>query len=180
MILEFKINTEIEITDLWAQAGNLYTIDISLTNQRAYILVCAVAIEDKLYTILKSLLPSIKFLDEDNNLSFSFKINLLKSFEFCHPNVINYLHLLRKIRNQYAHNMSVLNLETLPKELLSNIDQIIIELNPEIKSKDYLIKIETIIKWLFWQLHSLNPYSIKLREIMDSSETKKLLNQKKE
>ena len=181
MIIDFKINTDINIDELWEQSDYLDAFELSSENDRAFILVSAVALEDKIENILKLLLPSIKTLADNKEFTFSFKINLLKSFELYNPKLIEYIHLVRKIRNEFAHNLSISDFENISSRTLTHIDQCLKSLESKRTCEKVREKIEVIVKWLFWELIALEPYSKKLREIMDSRETvEKLMSIAKE
>lgn len=177
MIIDFKIKNEIDLEELWAKTDYLNALDQANENDRAYILVSAVAIEDQVFKILKAISPSINCLSDNKDFTFSIKINLLKSFEFCNPNIIEYANLIRKIRNDFAHNLLLNDFESLSESNQNHINQIIGNINQECRTLSYKIKITTIVKWLFWELNSLIPYAKKLREIIESQSTKSLLNQ---
>lgn len=177
MIIDFEIKKPITLDELWEKADYLNALELSSENDRAYILVSAVAIEDQIYNVLKVLLPQISCLNDNQGFTFSFKINLLKSYALYNPKIVQYAHLLRQIRNEFAHNLTFTNFEDLPEGMKVNINQRITEIYPESQLLELRNKIDTIVKWLFWQLNSLLPYAEKINEILNSSETKtKLIN----
>ena len=173
MIIDFEIKRPITLDELWKQADYLNALELSSENDRAYILVSAVAIEDQIYKILKALLPQINCLDDNQGFTFSFKINLLKSYELYNPKIVEYAHLVRKIRNEFAHNLTYSSFEYLPSGTQSNIDQRINEINPQHQFTEVRQKIDAIVKWLFWELNSLLPYAQEINKILNSTETKK-------
>jgi len=176
MIIDFEIKRPITLDELWKQADYLNALELSSENDRAYILVSAVAIEDQIYKILKALLPQINCLDDNQGFTFSFKINLLKSYELYNPKIVEYAHLVRKIRNEFAHNLTYSSFEDLPSGTQSNIDQRINEINPQHQFTEVRQKIDAIVKWLFWELNSLLPYAQEINKILNSTETKKQLS----
>ena len=171
MIINFNIDKDINIDELWEQSDYLDAFELSSENDRAFILVSAVALEDKVFNILESLLPSINSLKDNKEFTFSFKINLLKSFDLYNPKVIEYLHLIRKIRNEFAHNLTISDFEKISSGTQKHIDQSLKNLKPDRSSEIVRDKIEVIVKWLFWELIALEQYSRKLRRIMESEET---------
>jgi hypothetical protein len=104
--------------------------------------------------------------------TFSFKINFLKSYELYNPKVVEYAHLLRKIRNEFAHNLTFTSFEDLPDRTKANINQRVNELNPQNQLTEIKDKIDAIVKWLFWELNSLLPYAQEINKILNSTETK--------
>ncbi len=78
MIIDFEIKRQVTLDELWEQAEYLNALELSSENDRAYILVSAVAIEEQIYKVLKALLPQISCLKDNQEFTFSFKINLLK------------------------------------------------------------------------------------------------------
>jgi len=172
MIIDFEIDKVINIDELWEQADYLEALNISYENDRAFILVSAVALEYKISILLKSLLPSIASLEDNREFTFSFKINLLKSFDLYNAKVIEYVHLIRKIRNDFAHDLAISDFEKLPAGTITHIGQCLSDLKLEREFKEVREKIEAIVKWIFWELISLEPYTIELREILTSKDTK--------
>jgi hypothetical protein len=175
MIIDFETNKTIDIDELWAQSDYLEALNVSYENDRAFILVSAVALEQKISILLESLLPSISSLEDNKEFTFSFKTNLLKSFDLYNAKVIEYIHLIRKIRNEFAHDLTISNFEKLHSGTINHIDQCFTNIKPNRESKEIREKIEAIVKWLFWELISLEPYTKKLRAVLTSRETKERL-----
>ena len=181
MIIDFQIDNDINIDEFWEQSDYLSAFELSSENDRAFILVSAVALEDKIVNILETLLPSINSLKDNKEFTFSFKINLLKSFDLYNLRVVEYLHLVRKIRNEFAHNLNIADFENISNNTINHIDQCLKILETKRTCNKVRDKIEVIVNWLFWELIALEPYSKKLREIMESRETvEKLKSVKKE
>ena len=176
MIINFQINKNITLDQLWNQSEYLNALDLSSENDRAFILISAVALEDQIYKILKSLLPLIKCLEDNKEFTFSFKINLLKSFDLYNPRVFDFLHLIRKIRNNFAHDLTISEFENLQSVMISQIDQCLKKIESQRIFSSVRDKIEAIVNWLFWELICLIPYASELREIMTSEQTTTRLN----
>ncbi|BAC92125.1 DUF4145 domain-containing protein [Gloeobacter violaceus] len=76
-----------------------------LQDHRLLAIVTALVVEDRIDKILEAFLPKYSKLKE-NDFAFSAKVNLLESLNFVPPRLTTAAHCLRKIRNEFAHNLS--------------------------------------------------------------------------
>lgn len=95
-----------------------FRMSLSQESDRGSVLMAAAFIEDKLGQLLESFFVDNKKVRErilkGNGplATFSTKIDLAFLLGLIPENILNDLHKLRKIRNEFAHNASPLNFET--------------------------------------------------------------------
>jgi len=86
------------------------------------ILSRALYIEYVVDKLLKAWIPGYKELEENKDFTFSLKIELLRSFRFMPNYILNNADLIRKIRNEVAHNIEINKIEKVPKKYLSKLN----------------------------------------------------------
>ncbi len=78
-----------------------------LDDHRLLAVVTALLIENRLDKILKLLLPKYSKLTDQTAFTFSMKIRMLEAFNLIPQQLLEAAHILRKIRNEFAHNLEI-------------------------------------------------------------------------
>jgi hypothetical protein len=79
-----------------------------LTDDRAFVILAATILEYQIDSFLKCFVPDYKSLISDTT-NFDLKIRIIKSFRLVPPQIIESADLIRKIRNEFAHNLQIDN-----------------------------------------------------------------------
>lgn len=85
----------------------LYRKTGSLNDDRLLAIVTALIIEDRIDAALGSFLPKYRKLTENTDFTFSLKIALCEALGQIPPSILNAANTLRKIRNEFAHNLDI-------------------------------------------------------------------------
>jgi hypothetical protein len=99
----------------------LFTKTEGLSDDRLLALVTALIVEGRLDATLSSFLPRYARLTDASDFTFSLKIALLESLAFVPPQVCSAADLLRKVRNEFAHNLDISSFDQLKPKLRSEI-----------------------------------------------------------
>lgn len=90
-----------------------------LDDDRLIAIVTALLVEGRIDRLLGTFLPRYSRLTEATDFTFSMKINLLESLALIPPTITKAAHCLRKIRNEFAHDLDKINLENLPNKIIN-------------------------------------------------------------
>lgn len=104
--------------------SNLFKKSSKAGDERSLVLVSALSAEYCLDCLLNELLPGYDKLEENDNFTFSTKIKLLASFCLIPPHITLASDLVRKVRNQFAHNLEIEKIEDIRKTKPKIIDQL--------------------------------------------------------
>jgi hypothetical protein len=99
-----------ELMDLFQKAEGA-------NDHRLLAILTALIIENRCDKLLSAFLPRYKRLLDSQNYTFSMKITLLESLAFIPPHITTVAHILRNIRNEFAHNLGKTNFDDLPDKI---------------------------------------------------------------
>jgi hypothetical protein len=97
-------------------------------DDRSFVLVTAVVVERYLDELLQAIAPGYHKLADQRDFTFSLKIELLKAFGLIPPHIVQAADLLRKVRNEFAHNIECERLQHLNEGLRTAMAQRVREL----------------------------------------------------
>ena len=80
------------------------------------------SIENRVDKMLKSIIARYKDIEKDSDFTFSMKIKLLDSMRLIPRSITRGAHLIRKIRNEFAHNLDKVDFGGLKKEVVNEMD----------------------------------------------------------
>ena len=91
-------------------------------NARAFVILTALIIEETIDAILDAWISDYKDLlkASSNELTFGFKISLLRSFNLISPHWLHGADCIRQLRNAFAHEMTIDTLEQLESYYSNN------------------------------------------------------------
>ena len=99
---------------------DLFSKTANLQDDRLLAIVTALIVEDRVDALLSSFLPRYSRLTT-NDFTFSMKIALAEAFALIPTRILSAATILRKIRNEFAHNLEMDSFSTLKKSLISDL-----------------------------------------------------------
>lgn len=88
-----------------------------MNDHRLLAIVTALLIETRADKALGLFLPGYSKLLSANGFTFSMKISLLEALKFVPPSITTSAHCLRKIRNEFAHDLSKVDFSSIDEKL---------------------------------------------------------------
>ena len=92
-----------------------------LEDDRLLAIVTALIVEDRIDAALRSFLPRYTRLTEKSEFTFSLKIALLEGLGMIPSKLLNAATLVRKIRNEFAHDLEIQSFTQLEQKLLNQL-----------------------------------------------------------
>lgn len=92
-----------------------------LNDDRLLAIVTALVVEDRLDELLFAFLPRYKRLTDADDCTFAVKIALLEATAFIPSKITRAATLIRKIRNDFAHNLTISRFDELPENLRNDL-----------------------------------------------------------
>ena len=86
-------------------------------DERLLAIITALIVENRLESCLQALMPRYATLSQSNETTFSAKIRILEALNLVPLLLTEEAHLIRKIRNAFAHDLEKLRLDELEPEL---------------------------------------------------------------
>jgi uncharacterized protein YutE (UPF0331/DUF86 family) len=111
----------------------------SYGDDRSKVLVGALAAEAVLDKALGILLPKyLQAFDNKKELTFSIKTKILRAMAVIPPHLLEALDILRGIRNAFAHDIKLDELDKIPEKLIDKMENFYVrrEIEPQEKRKD--------------------------------------------
>jgi hypothetical protein len=78
-----------------------------LQDDRTAVVVGALLVENSIERFLTASVPNLKVIKENKDFTFSLKIDVARSLNICSNRVFTQADLVRKIRNEFAHDLKV-------------------------------------------------------------------------
>ena len=92
-----------------------------LHDDRLIAIVTALIVESLLDELHGAFLPRYKKLIENNEFTFSLKIRLAESLSLIPPSILRTTDILRRFRNEFAHNLDIVTFEQCPDKLQNQL-----------------------------------------------------------
>jgi hypothetical protein len=89
----------------------------STGDERSLVIVSAVVTEAYLDSLLKEIMPGYLSLAKHRDVTFSLKLGMLKAMRLIPSHVVDTADLIRRIRNEFAHNLDCSALNSLSSSL---------------------------------------------------------------
>lgn len=86
-------------------------------DDRSFVIMSALVVEDQLDKLLAELIPGSKQLLTHDNFTFALKISLLRALKMIPSHVVSCVDTARKIRNAFAHNLALESLDDIEQKL---------------------------------------------------------------
>jgi hypothetical protein len=162
---------DFENTDANNQLTFEFHNKIKLTgDHRSRVILSGIIVEYHIDRLLKILFIDYKHLTEKSEFTFSFKISLLKSLRIIPQNILTNCDCIRKVRNEFAHNLGLEIIDNLDQKILSNVIQCFSDLKSNSNIKSHIGRFESIHFFTTGYLRSYEQNFRLLREKMDSEE----------
>lgn len=107
-----------ELDEYWAHYRDL-------TDDRALVVVGALCVEDCVDRMINAFFLSSKTIHDNRDFTFSLKIDVVEACRFIPARVLRHCDLVRKLRNDFAHNLELKTLSDLDPGRLQSVDQAI-------------------------------------------------------
>jgi hypothetical protein len=146
-------------------------------DDRSKIILAGIIVEFYLDRILKELFVDYKNLTERSDFTFSFKIALLKSLRLIPGNVITMCDCVRRVRNVFAHNLDIDDIDQADKSIKNQVHQLYITNNPEGRENSSIKKFEVVYRLGSGYLRTYEKNVKLLREKLDNPDFEKELQQ---
>jgi hypothetical protein len=130
---------KINLRDWHEELPKLYKRINSAKDERSYVILLSIVLEYHLDKLLRIVIPGYNKLCERAEFTFSLKLCLLESLRIVPPQIFMFTDCIRKIRNEFAHNLQIDSLLELSKldgtksKLIKNLVQLTSEY------QDYLV-----------------------------------------
>ena len=150
----------------------------STNDHRAIALIGALIIEEELDKLLSSWLIDYKYINDDLEMTFSFKVKLAKSCNLIPNRILDSIEPIRKIRNIFAHNMEIDQFEVAKKHNKKAFDALYDKIKTFSKwnEKDDLKTFKTLVIYITTSLIFYTEYVTRLTEyIRDSNNLSKIM-----
>jgi hypothetical protein len=121
--------------DLQKHLDELWLHYKDVKDQRLLALVGALCIETALDILLTKFMVDYESLKKDTDITFSLKIKIAKALKLIPLKILNSCHLVRQIRNEFAHNLSLSVFSQLQGKHLNSLGSYVREYN--IKDRDW-------------------------------------------
>ena len=99
-----------------------------ITDDRHLAIVTALIVEHGLDALLGSFLPGYDSLAEKTEFTFSTKIGLVQAFAFIPPRILTAANMIRKIRNEFAHDLDMDSFSKLTPSLINGLKNLRIDI----------------------------------------------------
>jgi hypothetical protein len=92
-------------------------------DQRSFVILSAVIVELYLDSLLDCIMSGYRKLAEKRDFTFSLKLSLLRALGLIPPHIVEVADLIRKVRNEFAHNFDCDHLDRLDAGLRQAMEQ---------------------------------------------------------
>ncbi|MHB0755461.1 hypothetical protein [Polaribacter sp. M15] len=145
-------------------------------DDRSKIILAGIIVEWYLDRILKCLFIDYKILTKRSDFTFSVKISILKSLRLIPLNIIIMCDCVRKIRNEFAHNLNIDNINQTEKKFKDQIHQLYVKNVENTSDIDLIKKFESVYRLGSSHLRTYEKNIILLRERIDDPNFEKELD----
>ena len=119
------------------------------SDHRALAVVFALAVEGAVDSALEAFSPRFDELRANSNLTFSLKVDFLKSLALIPPHILEAIGPVRKIRNEFGHNLNIHQFEDLPRSftdsLNCHLERVVPDFNKLLDTKERLRELTTAL-----------------------------------
>lgn len=141
--------TDPRIGDAMAAFRTTTTVLEQASDHRALAVVFALAIEGAVDSVLKAFAPGHEGLRANCDLTFSLKVEFVKSLALIPPHILDAIGPVRKIRNEFGHNLNIHQFDDLPRNLTDrlrhHLEQIVPDFNKLLTTRERLRDLTTAL-----------------------------------
>jgi hypothetical protein len=136
-------------------------------DDRSKSILAGIIVEHYLDRILKLLFIDYKFLTDRSDFTYSFKISLLKSLRLIPHNIIIMCDCVRKVRNEFAHNLELENIQEIDLKIQKQVHQLYSEDSEKNKDIELIEKFKAVYTLGYSNLRAFEQNIRLLREKID-------------
>jgi hypothetical protein len=139
-----------------------------LKDDRLFALVADLLVENAIDGYLSEVMPRYKQeLSDNRDFTFSLKIAVARELRLSPAKFFKGADVLRRIRNEFAHNLQIKTFNDLKPDLLREIDNVLNEYCPKkasqqipVRGRFYSLVFDTVVVLILYKkhLHTLNAY----------------------
>lgn len=119
------------------------------SDHRAIAVVFALAVEGAADSALEAFSPGFDELRKNSNFTFSLKVDFLKSLALIPPHILEAIGPVRKIRNEFGHNLHIHQFDDLPRgftdSLNCHLERVVPDFNKLLNTKERLRELTTAL-----------------------------------
>jgi len=93
-----------------------------LADDRAAVVVCALCVEDSVDEMIKALFPKGGLFVGKRDIGLALKIDMLRAFKIIPARILHDCHLIRRVRNDFAHHLRLASLSDWGDDKLRSVD----------------------------------------------------------
>lgn len=101
-----------------------------LNEDRLLVLVGALLVENKIHEFLSFIIPNYQSLLENRDFTLSMRIDLANALKLCPSRIFSCAHIIRKIRNDFVHDLSCQSFTNLNEGRLQSMRNQLAGFNP--------------------------------------------------
>jgi hypothetical protein len=140
-------------------------------DHRALAVVFALAVEGALDAAIEAFAPAFNGLHANRDLTFSLKVEFLKSLALIPPHILDAVDPVRKIRNEFGHNLLIRDFKDLPAKFTDSLAHHLERLVPDFdQSLDTQARLRELTTALVVGLLLFRHHIALLREYIESAQ----------
>lgn len=139
LIADKEHDLQKRLDELWKQYKDI-------DDQRLLALVGALCVETALDALLQRFISDYDSLKEDSDVTFSLKIKIAKALHLIPQKILNSCDLIRRIRNDFVHDLNLSEFTYLPKKRLDKLGPYVREFKTkERNSRDWVVLYRALV-----------------------------------
>lgn len=121
--LDFILNAD-KVTQLQEEIEKTTLQVAELKDDRLLVLICDLLVENAVETYLSQIMLGYnKELADNKNFTFSLKISVAKALRFSSPKPFRGADIIRRIRNEFVHNLEIKDFSQLKPRLIDEVNK---------------------------------------------------------
>jgi predicted nucleic-acid-binding Zn-ribbon protein len=136
-----------------------------LNDDRLLILIGALLVENAVHELLASIMPGYRSLQSNRDFTFSMQIEIAKALKLIPGKILNSADFVRKLRNEFVHNLAVDSFEKLPSSKLQSLQDRLRDFGPEVIEDDARA-FRRLVLWVVVGLHVYTLHTSLLNEFV--------------
>lgn len=92
-----------------------------LNDDRLLVLIGALLVENSVDELLSAIMPGYKSLRDNRDFTFSMRIEIARALQLIPSRILSCADFIRKVRNEFAHNLSIDSFSELNPSYLSSL-----------------------------------------------------------
>lgn len=180
---------KVNLSEWNEELPKLYKRINSAKDERSFVILLSIVVEYHTDKLLRIILPGYTKMCARSEFTFSLKLCLLESLKIIPPQLFRFTDCIRKIRNEFAHNLQIDRLQELAKldesksKLIKNLIQLTSEYQDyvvysKIHPNELKFHFKDIANFVINAFREYEPNFIALRKEIDDPDFAKYLSTK--